>query len=135
MLLSATYTGHISKFIYIYCTFLAFPLPSHWEFQPIDRSTGKEHDVYSFPIEKNTSEYDHIHDKFIASLSQTTPNAEVVKIERIQNPRLYQIYEGQKKTMIDGGNEMKLYHGTAKNAVENINKTGFNRAYCGKNGN
>ena len=71
---------------------------------------------------------------FRASLSITTPNAEVIKIERIQNPRLYQIYEGQKKKMTDGGNEMKLYHGTAKNAVETINKTGFNRAYCGKNG-
>ena len=71
---------------------------------------------------------------FIASLAITTPNAEVIKIERIQNPRLYQIYEGQKKKMINGGNEMKLYHGTARSAVENINNTGFNRAYCGKNG-
>lgn len=62
------------------------------------------------------------------------PNAKVVKIERIQNPRLYQIYEGQKQKMSNGGNEMELFHGTAETAVENINTTGFNRAYCGKNG-
>mgnify|MGYP002803371376 CR=1 FL=1 len=113
----------------------AFPLPSNWENQPIDCSTGEERDVHSFTIDKNDPEYDQIHDMFRASLSKsaTTANAEVIKIERIQNPRLYQIYEGQKKTMTDGGNEMKLYHGTARHAVENINKTGFNRAYCGKN--
>ena len=68
------------------------------------------------------------------ALSPLMPNTEVVKIERIQNPRLYQIYEGQKAQMSNGGNEMRLFHGTAKMAVKNINTTGFNRAYCGKNG-
>jgi hypothetical protein len=72
---------------------------------------------------------------FKVSLVTTPPkNAEVVKIERIQNPRLYQIYEEQKKKMSNGGNEMRLFHGTAKTAVENINTAGFNRGFCGKNG-
>ena len=62
------------------------------------------------------------------------PYTEVVKIERIQNPRLYEIFEGQKKKMSNGGNEMRLFHGTATGAVKNINMSGFNRAYCGKNG-
>jgi hypothetical protein len=79
-------------------------------------------------------EYDQIHDMFKGSLTTVLPNAEVVRIERIQNPRLHQIYEGQKKTMSNGGNEMRLFHGTAKTAVQNINTTGFNRSYCGKNG-
>jgi hypothetical protein len=118
------------------CTFLAFPLPPNWEFQPIDCFTGKERDVHRFTIEKNDIEYDRIHDMFKASLalSPSMPNTEVVKIERIQNPRLHQIYEGQKAQMSNGGNEMRLFHGTAKMAVENINATGFNRADCGKNG-
>ena len=36
--------------------------------------------------------------------------------------------------MSNGGNEMRLFHGTAEDAVKNINMSGFNRAYCGKNG-
>ena len=119
--------------IYV-CTFLAFPLPPNWDFQPIDCSTGKERDVHRFTIDKSDMEYDQIHDMFKGSLTTVLPNAEVVRIERIQNPRLHQIYEGQKKTMSNGGNEMRLFHGTAKTAVQNINTTGFNRSYCGKNG-
>ena len=92
--------------------------------------------MHRFTIDKNDIEYDRIHDMFKASLalSPSMPNTEVVKIERIQNPRLHQIYEGQKAQMSNGGNEMRLFHGTAKMAVDNINTTGFNRAYCGKNG-
>ena len=71
---------------------------------------------------------------FKGSLGSAVPNAEVVKIERIQNPRLYEIFEGQKKRMSNGGNEMRLFHGTAKDAVKNINMSGFNRVGCGKNG-
>ncbi|CAB4045471.1 poly [ADP-ribose] polymerase 14-like, partial [Paramuricea clavata] len=110
-----------------------FPLPPNWEFQPIDCSTGKERDIHRFTIEKHDMEYDQIHDMFKASLITTLPNAEVVRIERIQNPRLHEIYEGQKKKMSNGGNEMRLFQGTEKAAVENINTTGFNRAYCGRN--
>ena len=113
--------------------FLAYPFPSNWEFQPIDCSTGKECDVHRFTLEKHSTEYDQVHDKFKGSLGSAMPNAEVVKIERIQNPRLYEIFEGQKK-MSNGGNEMRLFHGTAKDAVKNINMSGFNRAYCGKHG-
>ena len=111
--------------------FPAHPFPPNWEFQPIDCSTGKEVDVHRFIVEKHKTEYDQVLDLFTSSLGAT---AEIVKIERIQNPRLYEIFEGQKKNMSNGGNEMRLFHGTAKDAVKNINKSGFNRAYCGKNG-
>ena len=114
--------------------FLAYPFLSNWEFQPIDCSTGKECDVHRFILEKRSAEYDQVHDLFKGSLGYAVPNAEVVKIERIQNPRLYEIFEGQKKKMSNGGNEMRLFHRTAKQAVKNINMSGFNRAYCGKNG-
>ena len=112
--------------------FPAHPFPPNWEFQPIDCSTGKEVDVHRFIVEKHKAEYDQVLDLFTSSLGAT---AEIVKIERVQNPRLYEIFEGQKKNMSNGGNEMRLFHGTAKDAVQNINKSGFNRAYCGKNGN
>jgi poly [ADP-ribose] polymerase 10/14/15 len=32
-------------------------------------------------------------------------------------------------------NERILYHGAAVDSLENINRNGFNRSYCGKNGN
>lgn len=32
-------------------------------------------------------------------------------------------------------NERKLWHGTANESVASINTYGFNRSYCGKNGN
>ncbi|XP_028398972.1 protein mono-ADP-ribosyltransferase PARP14-like [Dendronephthya gigantea] len=113
----------------------AFPFPKNWEYQPIDGSTGQELQVFRFNIEKQDTEYDEIHDKFLASLSlaANVPNVEVVKIERIQNPGLYQLYQGKKKKMCNDGNELDLYHGTTKDAVEKINCTGFNRSYCGKN--
>jgi hypothetical protein len=113
--------------------FLAFPFPPNWEFQPIDCSTGKELEVHRFTINEQSAEYDQINDMFKASLLISTAlvNAEIVKIERIQNPGLHQIYEEQKKKMSNGGNEMRLFHGTAKTAVENINTAGFNRSRCG----
>ena len=92
--------------------------------------------MHSFNIEKQDTEYDKIHDMFKASLLIATnaPKIEVVKIERIQNPRLYQLYQAKKQTMNNGGNELLLYHGTTKDAVDKINCTGFNRSFCGKNG-
>ena len=32
-------------------------------------------------------------------------------------------------------NERRLWHGTDQKAVDSINRMGFNRSYCGKNGN
>jgi len=51
---------------------------------------------------------------------------------------LYEQYAFMAKQMErdnpDIQNEMILCHGTAYDAVENINAFGFNRSYCGKNG-
>jgi poly [ADP-ribose] polymerase 10/14/15 len=61
---------------------------------------------------------------------------EIAKIERIQNPTLYSQYMARKKEMeksVDQGYEYErqLFHGCAKNAVESINHSGFNRSYAG----
>ncbi|XP_028418722.1 uncharacterized protein LOC114544235 [Dendronephthya gigantea] len=112
----------------------AFPLPSNWEYQPIDGSTGQELQVFRFNIANKDTEYNQLHDMFQASLSlgANIRKTEVVKIERIQNPGLYQLYQAKKQKMSNGGNEMSLYHGTTKDAVERINCTGFNRYCSGK---
>lgn len=41
----------------------------------------------------------------------------------------------QKQNSTGCANERKLWHGTANDTVANINTYGFNRSYCGKNGN
>ena len=60
------------------------------------------------------------------------------QIDRIQNRTLYQQYAAKKvhleKQNAGIENEKTLWHGTASDAVENINNYGFNRSYCGKNG-
>lgn len=43
------------------------------------------------------------------------------------------LLQGQNPAAIT--NERKLWHGTANESVASINTYGFNRSYCGKNGN
>lgn len=43
------------------------------------------------------------------------------------------LLEGQNS--VGTTNERKLWHGTANESVASINTYGFNRSYCGKNGN
>ena len=81
---------------------------------------------------EHPTEFDEVYEKF----NKTMQNSTVVSIQRIQNPRLYQIYKGHQQKMNERGrcNEQKLFHGTTKDTVEKINSQGFNRAFCGKNG-
>ena len=62
-----------------------------------------------------------------------------MQIERIQNQALYTQYSAKRKQMSQQNtrkdNERVLWHGTAADAVKSINAHGFNRSYCGKNGN
>lgn len=59
-------------------------------------------------------------------------------MERVQNPTLFRQYQAKKAHMEKQNtgiqNEKTLWHGTAVDAVQNINNYGFNRSYCGKNG-
>ena len=65
-----------------------------------------------------------------------TVNITIIKIERVQNPALYRVYMVRKEQMEQkkGSNEKILFHGTAEYSCKSINKFGFNRSYCGKNG-
>ena len=67
----------------------------------------------------------------------TADGANIQKIERIQNPHLYQCYMVRKQKMdkdIGGISERQLFHGTDARNVNHINTQGFNRSFCGKNG-
>ena len=60
------------------------------------------------------------------------------KIERVQNRGLYQAYLIKKEIIKNknNGNENEkiLYHGSDEQTISKISKSGFNRSYCGKNG-
>ena len=61
----------------------------------------------------------------------------IQKIERIQNPLLYQSYIVRKQKMdkdLGGNSERQLFHGTEARNVSLINTQGFNRNFCGAHG-
>ncbi|KAM6223949.1 protein mono-ADP-ribosyltransferase PARP14 [Rhynchocyon petersi] len=78
-------------------------------------------------------EYNVVASKF----NKTCSNFTILKIERIQNPDLWNCYQAKKKTMDAKNsltvNEKILFHGTDANSVPHVNQNGFNRSYAGKN--
>ncbi|CAI5656800.1 unnamed protein product [Oreochromis niloticus] len=64
-------------------------------------------------------------------------NIEFSKIERIQNPVLWNHLQIKKRDLeLRNGqqdNERRLFHGTSEDTVAAINDRGFNRSYAGKN--
>lgn len=79
----------------------------------------------------NPTEYNRVADEI-----KKTASVNITKIERVQNPGLYRAYMVKKDQMEqrNGANEKFLFHGTAQGSCSSINKFGFNRSYCGKNG-
>jgi hypothetical protein len=64
-------------------------------------------------------------------------NNDLFQIDRVQNPRLYQLYKARKalldrqNTGLD--NEKTLWHGTSAENIASINKNGFDLSKYGKN--
>ena len=96
-------------------------------------SSGKEKEVHLVPLDpvSDSNEYKKVEDEI-----RKTSNVTITKIERVQNPSQYRGYMVRKEQMEQkkGGNEKILFHGTAQSSCASINKFGFNRSYCGKNG-
>ncbi|XP_054828835.1 protein mono-ADP-ribosyltransferase PARP14-like isoform X2 [Eublepharis macularius] len=87
----------------------------------------------SVPLQPSTPEYQDVEKKFRA----TCQTQKIEKIERVQNPYLWQSYKVKKEEMDNknghGNNERVLFHGTPSSTIIPINQTGFNRSYAGKN--
>lgn len=70
----------------------------------------------------------------MSKLQATASALNVEKIERIQNPHLYQTYMLRKQKMDrdNGGveSERQLFHGTSGENIRGINAQGFNRSFC-----
>lgn len=104
------------------------PLPEHWDEIPSDTQ-----DVLTVLLKVDSPEYSDVSQKFYA----TAANANITKIERIQNPYRYRSYVLRKQKMDQdsgGCNEKQLFHGTSAETTKAINAQGFNRNFCGKNG-
>lgn len=86
--------------------------------------------VHTVQLSSDSSEYQHVMDKLQATASALN----VQKIERIQNPHLYQTYMLKKLKMSqdNGGveGERQLFHGTRGENISRINAQGFNRSFC-----
>ena len=89
--------------------------------------------VHAVPLSQTSQEYQEVQRKVQASAGAVN----IQKIERIQNPHLYQSYTVRKQKMdkdIGGNSERQLFHGTSAKNVSHINTQGFNRSFCGANG-
>lgn len=101
-------------------------IPGHW-------SDMKQQRVCLVELQSGQQEYRKVADAF----NQTCSQFKIEKIERIQNPSLWQHYQTKKKTMDHKNgqiqNEKWLFHGTDAGSLPHVNQHGFNRSYAGKN--
>ena len=89
--------------------------------------------VHKVPLSKRSFEYKDV----TAKVQATAGVLNIQKIERIQNPHLYQSYMVRKQKVekdIGGNSERQLFHGTDAENVSHINTQGFNRNFCGAHG-
>ena len=103
-------------------------LPKHWTPMPSHDST-----VHKVPLHPSSPEYQDVVRKFQA----TAGALNIQKIERVQNPHLYQSYMVRKQKMdkdTGGNSERQLFHGTDAKNINHINTQGFNRSFCGAHG-
>uniref|UniRef100_A0A8D0FE88 Poly [ADP-ribose] polymerase n=1 Tax=Strix occidentalis caurina TaxID=311401 RepID=A0A8D0FE88_STROC len=110
---------------------VAFPaigteLPAQWEDMEKER-------IKLVNLKPSCQEYLDVQDKF----KKTCHSFVIEKIERIQNPFLWQTYQIKKTSLCtkntNQSNEKLLFHGTAASSLSTINYSGFNRGFAGKN--
>ncbi|KAM8933536.1 protein mono-ADP-ribosyltransferase PARP15-like [Pelodytes ibericus] len=101
--------------------------PAKWGYMGMENYKSVE-------LHKDSDEFKNVENDF----RKCEKNAEVTKIERIQNMWLWQGYALNKYNVDqmypEQENERRLYHGTAYQTTEKINRHGFNRSFIGKNG-
>ncbi|KAM9578258.1 protein mono-ADP-ribosyltransferase PARP12-like isoform 3-T3 [Guaruba guarouba] len=104
--------------------------PVHW-----DQSALPDFGYKAVEISDTTAEYNQIKQLF----HQTMKKYSILKINRIQNPSLWKVFQWQKEQMKreNGGkevNEKLLFHGTKTSFVESICTHNFDWRICGSNG-
>ncbi|NXI83756.1 PAR12 polymerase, partial [Rhipidura dahli] len=104
--------------------------PSHWDVTALPDLGYK-----AVVINNVTSEYNEIKQLF----HQTMKNYSILKIQRIQNPSLWKVFQWQKEKMKkeNGGKEVQeklLFHGTDVTSMKTICTQNFDWRICGSNG-
>ncbi|XP_067308148.1 protein mono-ADP-ribosyltransferase PARP14 [Pseudorasbora parva] len=105
-----------------------FSLPINWD------NMSQSDLLKGIPLDPQSTEYQTVKADFKKTVAKT-----VLKIERIQNMSLRQLYEGRKKDLEvrngppNGAGEKILYHGTSETSCSSIMKTNFNRNFAGQN--
>ena len=98
-------------------------------------------------LDTTSPEYNEVKQAFSGSMGAVgtshsqmkNPYQGIVKIQRIQNQKLYSQYIARKR-FIDKSNpeghrnESRLFHGCAGSVTDAINHEGLNRNYAGKHG-
>ncbi|XP_028411310.1 uncharacterized protein LOC114533885 isoform X2 [Dendronephthya gigantea] len=101
-------------------------VPDTWDNSPDE---GVFHKV---KLSTGNKEYKDIETAF----RKTAPNP-IVCIERIQNRKIYELYNVKRKAMMKKfgnnfpGKELMLFHGTSAENISKINSGGLNRSYAG----
>ncbi|XP_010712168.1 protein mono-ADP-ribosyltransferase PARP14 [Meleagris gallopavo] len=100
--------------------------PAKWEDMQGER-------VKLVALAQSCQEYLEVQKRF----QKTAHRFVIEKIQRIQNPFLWQTYQIKKKSLCmknkNQDNEKLLFHGTAKISLSAINYNGFNRGFAGTN--
>ncbi|NXU75911.1 PAR15 polymerase, partial [Oreotrochilus melanogaster] len=103
---------------------LSTMLPATWDDQQNQRLRVVE-------LKPDSRDYKDVQEKF----QMTCQSFKIEKIERVQNPALWKLYQIKKRDMDEKNgnrnNERLLFHGTSKESITLINKHGFNRSYAG----
>ena len=112
--------------------------PKDWDPMPTDFN-GKEKHVHLVTLTVGSHEYSNVERQFNKTMAKGLNYKQIVSIQRIQNPVLYQQYKVKLREMVKHNppghqNEQWLFHGTSPDALDKINTQGFNRSFAGKNG-
>ncbi|KAI8507647.1 positive regulation of interleukin-4-mediated signaling pathway [Branchiostoma belcheri] len=102
-------------------------VPSHWDPQPTDPKSKKPKLCHLVKLKSSSAEYKTVSGKFRLG--------NIMSIERVQNPTLWNQYCAQKQKISlknPGQNiEQELWHGSSADSCVKIYHNGFNRGYAG----
>ncbi|XP_008944146.1 PREDICTED: poly [ADP-ribose] polymerase 12, partial [Merops nubicus] len=105
-------------------------IPAHW-----DKSALPELGFKLIKLDVSSEEYQKVRMEF----KRTMPETAIIRISRVQNPSLWELYQWQKEQMqkSNGGkaaDERFLFHGTSEKYIDAICQQNFDWRICGLHG-
>ena len=114
---------------------------------PIDSKSGKEMLCHVVDLSQASAEYKEVEQAFSRTMGvpggfpsgMLSPYQGILKIQRVQNQKLYSQYVARKRVIDKSNpeghqNENCLFHGCDGSVTDAINHEGLNRNFAGKNG-